>query len=182
MTANTLTANLRMELERTNNNFAHYMQSKEDWLAQQESSYAQQYEECVHTLTALEQTELSLEEARAQNDEIKKQQQADIDRYTNLASRIQAQCVDLRKQLHTAEVEEERETQRYEQANTQLAQHQAKLEHHFNDLTQGVRLYMSLGKRIMNSRYLQNHLRGTIYRFGIHEDGERGHPICIHPD
>jgi hypothetical protein len=139
--AATLTSNLRLELERTNNNFNRYIAQGHEWLDTSDGAYRQSMEECVATLAALEHNEQTLEEVRAHNDGIKVSQQADLLRYQQLTQKLREQKKELERQIGVCEQDEEKETQRYEVAHTEYNNLQSRLEQSLNDLTHGVKLY-----------------------------------------
>ena len=96
-------------------------------------------------MSALKENELQIEEAREYNDGIKLQQKSDVERYESLTAKLKQQKKDLERQISACEVEEERESQRYELTRTEHERMQIKLEQSMNDLTQGVKLYLALG-------------------------------------
>ena len=76
--AESLTMNLRMELERTNLQFNRWANSQREWLDSNDSSYNHKLEEFNVTIEALKDNDAQLEASKAINESIKRQQQQQL--------------------------------------------------------------------------------------------------------
>ena len=74
MSAECLTQNLNLELEKTNQQFSRWCDDKVDLLNANTTTYHQLYEEMECTLRALQDNENQLELARTSNDKTKQEQ------------------------------------------------------------------------------------------------------------
>jgi len=140
-----LTHNLAMELEKTNQSFTRWSENQKDWLEANDANFARSLEECEFTISALRENELQLESARSINDQIKGSQKAEIENCISQIERLKQQKKSLDVQLRKYEEEEEREGKRLETARSEHNTHREKMEQTLNDLTHGIRQYMALG-------------------------------------
>lgn len=140
-----LTHNLAMELEKTNQAFTRWSENQKDWLEANDANFAQSMEECECTIAALRENEAQLEAARSINDQIKLTQKTEIENCIAQIERLKQQKKSLDTQLRKYEDEEEREVSRLETARTEHDTHREKMEQTLNDLTHGIRQYMALG-------------------------------------
>jgi len=102
-------------------------------------------EECEHTILALQENNLQLEEVRQSNMDIKAQQKAEFALYVKQTAELKEKKDFLNKELHKYEGEEAQEQQRLEKTRQEHDSVRDKMERTLNDLTHGIRLYSSLG-------------------------------------
>jgi hypothetical protein len=143
--AELLTTNLSLELEKTNQVFSRWAEKQIDLLDSSDSKFAQLLEESECTIAALKDAELQLEEARTHNDTIKDEQHDEIQRYITQTEQLKLQYKNLQDQLQKYGKEEEKEAIKLEMTRAEHDEIRDKMERAVNDLTRGVRMYMSLG-------------------------------------
>ena len=145
MSAECLTQNLSLELEKTNQLFTRWCGDRQDLLNANTATYRQLYEEMECTLRALQENESQLELARASNDKTKQEQSEEIAAYMENTEKLKKYKKELELQLMKCEVDVEKEQIRLKNAKQEHDLQLTKMEKAMNDLTQGIRLYMSLG-------------------------------------
>lgn len=140
-----LTANLEVELEATSVAIQKWSEKKMEQSYVSQSNFQQQREECECTLLALKQNEQDLDLLKPSQEAMKLSQKQEIDQYLQLTESLKRQKRALEQQLLKYELEEERENVRCDNARVEHDAARDKMEKCINDLTQGIRLYMSLG-------------------------------------
>ena len=143
--AESLTMNLRMELERTNLQFNRWANSQREWLDSNDSSYNHKLEEFNVTIEALKDNDAQLEASKAINESIKRQQQQEIDQCTAQNSLLTKQKEVIEQQLKRCEEEEERESRRLDEARAEHEVLRKKMDQALSDLIYGMRHYVALG-------------------------------------
>lgn len=143
--AESLTTNLRLELEKTNLIFNRWVENQKEALENNEANYERVLEESDHTIRALKENDKTLEESRTLNENIKKQQKQALDDAVATNELLLKQKAVLEQDLRKAEENEEREAARLEKIRSEHEQLRAKMEQSLNDLTRGIHLYMALG-------------------------------------
>lgn len=147
----TLTTNLRLELERTNTSFNRWSQKKVDDLTLNKAIFDQQIEECDHTIRALKENNVNLDDVREYNNELKEKQKGEIDHYVAETERLKASMSTWEKELRKYELEEAQETNRLGVVREEHDTARERIERSLNDLTHGIRLYSSLGLEFQKS-------------------------------
>jgi hypothetical protein len=147
-----LTSNLKSELEKTNIAFTRWTENKVDWLESSDINFKQTIEECAFTITALKENEMQLEELRSHNDKIKSQQKSETQRHVSSIESLEKEKFVLKQQVMESEDEEMREKKRHQIMLTEYEHLQKKTENAINDLTLGVRMYLSLGLEFQKTK------------------------------
>lgn len=143
--AESLTMNLRMELEKSNLMFHRWSSNEREWLKGSESVFHRQKEEYECTISALEENKNQLEASKVINDSIKKRQEEDIERCLKQNELLSKQKNALEIQLRSCEEEEERENRRLSDTRKEHEGIRRQIEQSLNDLTYGMRHYLALG-------------------------------------
>lgn len=141
----TLTANLEAELDATTIAIQKWSEKKKEQSYISLSNFQQQKEECECTILALKQNERELDQLKPSQEAMKVSQKQEIEQYLQLTESLKKQKRALEQQLLKYELEEERENVRCDNARVEHDAARDKMEKCINDLTQGIRLYMSLG-------------------------------------
>ena len=89
--AETLTANLRMEIDQTRTAFDRWADASLDDLETSKAMFSENQEVHERTIEALRKTAVELEEAREKNNEEKLKQKAEIDHYIEETERLNNQ-------------------------------------------------------------------------------------------
>jgi hypothetical protein len=140
-----LTTSLRLELEKTNGQFDRWINHAKDSLESNCANYGQMMEECNYTIKALEENDKMLENSRQTHENIKRQQKQEIEKSISQNEQLKRNKDLLEVQLKRCSEEEERERQRLEQARLEHEALRCKMEQSLNDLTYGVKKFLSLG-------------------------------------
>lgn len=143
--AESLTTNLRLELEKTNMVFNRWAENQKEWIDAKDTNFERQLEESDCTIRALKEHDQVLEDSRIINENIKQQQKREKDQVLNQNEQLQAQTRLLQQELRNAEENEEREMVRLETIRAEHEALRAKMEQSLNDLTHGVKHYKALG-------------------------------------
>lgn len=140
-----LTMNLRMELDRTNAQFNRWVNTQKDWINSNDSHYNNKLEECNVTLYALKENNAQLHSSKSINDVIKLQQQQDIEQCLSQNNLLLKQKDVLEQHLRRCEEDEELENKRLDDARAEHEILRKKMEQSLNDLIYGMRHYTALG-------------------------------------
>jgi hypothetical protein len=143
--AETLTTTLRLELDKTNQQFARWSSQHSDWLRHQKQDYSRVMEECDYTIQALRVTDHQLEEAREVHMAIKQQQLQEMQAIQKENDSFKRQITGLETQLRHYEQEEEQSKQRLMAVRQEHDALRQKMEQNLQDLTHGLRFYTRLG-------------------------------------
>jgi vacuolar-type H+-ATPase subunit I/STV1 len=143
--AESLTMNLRLELEKTNLQFNRWASGQREALESNDSNYNHKLEEINVTIQALKDTDYELETSKTVNEAIKKQQQYELDQCAAQNSLLLQQKEVLEQQLRRCEDEEERENRRLGEVRAEHEVLRKKMEQTLNDLIYGMRHYTNLG-------------------------------------
>ncbi len=143
--AQILTANLRMELEKTNAAFNRWAERSTDEMNAFGTVFTQNMDECEHTIMALQENNKQLEDVRQVNIEIKAAQKAEFALYVKQTAEFKDKRDLLNIELRKYEAEEAQEAARLEKVRQEHDVLRNKMERTLNDLTHGIRLYSSLG-------------------------------------
>lgn len=143
--AESLTMNLRLELEKTNTMFNRWADNHEEWLNSNNANHSRQLEECDCTIKALKETDAQLEASKTINESIKRQQLQEIEQCMAQNSLLLKQKQVLEQQLRNCEEDEERENRKLTEARAEHDARRQRMEQSLNDLTYGMRHYMALG-------------------------------------
>jgi chromosome segregation ATPase len=146
-----LTTNLRLELERTNNVFNRFVENQKDKIDSSDATFDRKLEESNCTINALKENDSQLEESRIINDNIKRQQKQEIEQVITNNEILSQQQRICEQELRKAEESEERETARLDLIRTEHESLRSKMEQSLNDLTHGVRHYKALGLEFQKS-------------------------------
>jgi hypothetical protein len=149
--AESLTTNLKLELERTNNVFNLWVENQKDNIDSTDATFERKLEESVYTINALRENDSALEESRIINDNIKRQQKQEFELVVAKNELLSKQQQIHEQELRKAEENEERETAKLDMIRTEHEYLRSKMEQALNDLTHGVRYYKALGLEFQKS-------------------------------
>mmetsp|Transcript_5033 Transcript_5033/g.8198 ORF Transcript_5033/g.8198 Transcript_5033/m.8198 type:complete len:132 (+) Transcript_5033:37-432(+) len=117
--AESLTMNLRMELEKTNLQFQRWASTQKDWLDTTDANYHHKLEEFNVTINALKENDSQLEASQTINESIKRQQMIEMEQCEAQNSLLHKQKDVLEHQMRRCEEEEERESRRLDEARAE---------------------------------------------------------------
>lgn len=143
--AETLTTTLRLELEKTHQQFTRWSGAAQDWVVGHQNEMSRVFEECDSTIQALQATDQQLEAARDAHRAVKQQQLQEIQQVIAENESYRQQLNALDTQLRHYEAEEETAQSRLETIRTEHDQQRVKMEQTLQDLTHGLRFYTKLG-------------------------------------
>ena len=143
--AELMTTSLRLELDKTNQMFNRWADEKIDWLESTSSEYERTKEECDCTLKALKDTEAELEMLREHNDQIKKEQDDEVQAYMQQTEKLKELEKKLIPNIRVLEDEHEKENQRLEEVRKDYDQAKSQAARSIDDLTHGIKMYSYLG-------------------------------------
>lgn len=146
--AETLTANLRMEIDQTRTAFDRWADASLDDLETSKAMFSENQEVHERTIEALRKTGAELEEAREKNNEEKLKQKAEIDHYIEETERLNNQVKSWEANVEKFAIEEESETMKLQKVRESHDHHRALKEKKLNDLTYGIKLYEALGMKM----------------------------------
>lgn len=147
-----LTAPLISEIERTNQALARWVDKKKDSLDSNDENYKQQVEQHVCTITALTDQKYQLESERENQNNIKLNQQQEIQEFANMTKQLINQKSELHNLHQSAIDEEEREKVRLTAAQLELDGMRQKLDNTVNDLSFGMKKFAALGLEFQRSQ------------------------------
>lgn len=136
--AESLTMNLRMEIDKTNLQFNRWISTKKDWIDLNDSHYNLKLEENNVTVNALQENYLHLESSKSVNESIKRQQQQEVDQCNAQNSLLLKQKEVLEQQLRKCEEDEEKENRRLDEARAEHEILRSRMEQTLNDLIYGI--------------------------------------------
>lgn len=140
-----LTTNLRLELEKANQSFNRWTESKHDCIGNSSANYDRMMEEFDTTIRALKERDYELEASRPMQEKIRKQQQQEIEQLLSKEQLMKQRLGVLYQQLRNCEESEEKERVMLENARAENEEVRRKMEQSLNDLTYGIRHFTSLG-------------------------------------
>lgn len=146
--AETLTANLRMEIDQTRTAFDRWAEQSVDDLDSSKVMFGEQREIYERTIEALRKNGLELEEARGKNNEEKVKQKAEIEHYIEETERLKNQVKSWESNVEKFAIEEESEGMKLQKVREAHDHHRALKEKKLNDLTYGIKLYEALGMKM----------------------------------
>ena len=146
--AETLTANLRMEIDQTRTAFDRWAEQSVDDLDSSKVMFSEQREIYERTIEALRKNGLELEEARGKNNEEKLKQKAEIEHYIEETERLKNQVKSWESNVEKFAIEEESEGMKLQKVREAHDHHRALKEKKLNDLTYGIKLYEALGMKM----------------------------------
>jgi hypothetical protein len=146
-----LTANVSLELEKSNVALNRWIERKSDWLDSSDLNYKQQAEECIFTISALKENGLQIENAREKQSYIKLQQQREITDCNNFVNQLLNEKQELLQKLSQSEIEGEREKQRLLNAQNELNSIHQKIQYSINSLSEGMSKYAAFGLEFQRS-------------------------------
>ncbi len=149
--AESLTTNLRLELEKTNKIFNRWTENQNEWLESKDANFERLLEESDCTIKALKDNDMQLEDSRIINDNIKLNQKFEKDQVLLQNENIQQQKRLLEQELKISEQNEEKEANKLEMIRRDHEALRSKMEHALNDLTHGIRHYKALGLEFLKA-------------------------------
>ena len=147
-----LTAPLLSEIERSNQILSRWVDKKKNALESSDEKYKQEVEQHVCTIYSLKEGKTQLENAREYHNNLKMQQQKQLENVSNETKQLSTQKQELHKLYQNAELEEEREKIRLASVRLELDGIHKKLDNTINDLSQGMTKYTSLGLEFQRSQ------------------------------
>lgn len=145
MAAESLTMNLRLQLEKTNAQFSRWANAEKSWLDSNDVAYRQKIEEFNVTLNALKENDSELDASKSMYDSVKRQQQIELEQCTAQNNLLVKQKEVLEQQLKRCEEDEGKENKRLEESRSEHETLRRKMEQALNDLIYGMRHYVALG-------------------------------------
>lgn len=140
-----LTTNLKLELEKTNQQFLRWANDHKEWLNRTQEEYDVSLEELECTIQALQRTNIELESSKEHQLEIKSQQQSELYQAKAYQEDLKAQLNSVEKQFHTLQIEEVEVNQRLNALKLENERLKQQMEHKLHDLTYGIQHFLHLG-------------------------------------
>jgi hypothetical protein len=147
--AETLTSNLKLELEKTQTAFNRWTEQSLDDLDSSKTLFQQQLEVFEHAMKALDSTKADLEEARSTNDKEKIRQKEEVEHYIAETERLKKTVKSWENDMNKYTTEEEHEALRLEKIRGEHDELRDRMEKKLNDLTYGIKLYEALGLKLV---------------------------------
>lgn len=146
-----VTTNLRFELEKTNQIFSRWSTNERDWLQQNDRNYERLLEECDCTIGALKENDDELDNIKSVQDNIKLKQKQDVANCLARNELLNQRVAALRSQIVRSEEDEGKESKRLNETRIEHDEVHDKLEQALNDLSHGLKHYLNLGLEFMRA-------------------------------
>lgn len=140
-----LTANLLSELHITNQVFNKWTDRQLSWLVENDSNYERTIEECERTITALRDNMNDLEDLKCQNEKIKVIQNEEIMKFVSQLQTLNAEKAEILPKLNSLEQQEKQTLAKFSEVKEEQIKINLKMENTVNELTVGLRLFLTLG-------------------------------------
>lgn len=140
-----LTTNLRLEIEKTNQQFNRWAGQQRDFLLGQQEQYDSKLEEFECTIEALQSTHRELEQSRPLHQRIKEQQAQEVKQVLEEQRQLHGQCQQLEKQLQHVTEEEVLANQQAVLMRQEHERIKTTMEQKLKDFTFGMSHFAKLG-------------------------------------
>ncbi len=140
-----LTTNLKLELEKTNQQFIRWSNDNKEWLHQAQEAYDVSLEELEYTIQALQQTNFEIEASKPHQSEIKFQQQQELSSIKVHQESLKSQVIAAENQYHGLHVEELEVNKKMNHLKLENERLKQQMEHKLQDLTYGIQHFLHLG-------------------------------------
>jgi DNA repair exonuclease SbcCD ATPase subunit len=140
-----LTTNLKLELEKTNQQFHRWATEHKEWLSRTQEEYDVSLEELECTIQALQRTNIELDGSKPVQLQIKAQQESDLQQAKAHQDELKNQLQAVEKQFQTLQIEELEATQRLNALKLENERLKQQMEHKLHDFTYGIQHFLHLG-------------------------------------
>lgn len=176
--SDSLTTNLKLELEKTNKQFERFIEQKITNLKQQTQQYEDAMEECECTIQALRETGHQLEQSRDVNNMIKEQQQNEINALITFNENLKLQLMNLQNEYQFYQDNEEKIKEEIQKFQEIAKAKKQKIEQKLQDFTYGVQFYYnSLGLEFQKAQ--NDYMKFIFHKVYSHQPDRRCHFVLF---